>query len=294
MQGEKGKCREKKQISHYGDGRRVARREAVVAAPGEFQGARLGGDGAEADERVGRHRRVQVGAEHFDAVVAAGEAGQDVARHQLAQLRAAEAGLHAVAGKRADLDHLAALRGGRNVDDQARHAQIRPSSRQADSVTTTSTWSDQNEPSLICASAITVPVSAMRARVAIAARPARGPSQALITFGCGFFSVKTWIARTWSPAVIGLSTVTAIGTELPLSISGGTSSLTRPRRGSAPPVTLRTAASSAALRSAAMLGGNCACAPVARAPQARIRNWRRVFFISACSGRQRYPRFVRP
>ena len=93
-------------------------------------------------------------------------------------LRAAEAGLHGVPGERADLDHLAALRARRHVDDDARHHQISPSSRQADSVTTTSTLSDQNEPSLICAIAITVPVSAMRARVASCARPGARPEVA--------------------------------------------------------------------------------------------------------------------
>ena len=45
-------------------------------------------------------------------------------------------------------------------------------------------------------------------RVATLARPARGPSWTLTTFGCGFFSLKTWIALTWSAAVIGLSTAT--------------------------------------------------------------------------------------
>src|SRR6185436_10030761 len=172
--------------------------EVVVAAPAEFQRAALGGDGAEAEQRVGGDRRVQVGAEHLDAVVAADEARDDVARHQLAGLGAAETGLHAVTGQRADLDDLAAFRRRRHVDDDARCHQINPSSRQADSVTTTSTRSDQNEPSLSCATAITDPVSAMRARVVSAARPARGPSQALMTFGCGFFSVNTWITRTWS------------------------------------------------------------------------------------------------
>jgi hypothetical protein len=122
---------------------------------------------------------VQVGAEDLHAVVGAAEARDDVARHQLAELRAAEARFHRMPGERADLDDFAApcLRG--DGDHDARAHQISPSSRQAASVTTTCTLSDQNEPSLICASAMTVPVSAMRARVASRARPARGPRCAL-------------------------------------------------------------------------------------------------------------------
>ena len=60
----------------------------------------------------------------------------------------------------------------------------------------TSTVSDQNEPSDISQIAITDWVSASRTRVWISALPARGPSWALMMLGCGFFSVKTWIALT--------------------------------------------------------------------------------------------------
>src|SRR5262245_43422509 len=186
---------------------------------------------------------MQVGAEHFDAVIDADEARDDVARHQLAALGAAKAGLHHVPGEGADLDHLAALRAGGNVDDDAPGHQINPSSRHAESVTTTETVSDQNEPSDSSAMAITLPVSAMRARVARRARPARGSRWAPITIGCGFFSVKTWIAFTWSASVIGLSTVTVSGTVLPLSMSGGRSSFTLPGCTGLPPVTLLIAAS---------------------------------------------------
>src|SRR5262249_40593270 len=129
---------------------------------------------------IGGHRRVQLGAEHFDAVVGADELRDDVARDQLPRLRAPEPGFHDVAGERADLDHLAALCALRRVDDHAGH-QINPSSRQAESVTTTDTLSDQKLPSESCAIAITLPVSAMRARVATLARPARGPRNALTT-----------------------------------------------------------------------------------------------------------------
>src|SRR5688572_25424377 len=138
---------------------------------------------------------MQLGAIDLDAVIAAHEEGDDVSRDQLAALGAAKAGLHGVAGERFDLDDLAApgLRG--HCDYGARH-QMSPSSRQADSVTITFTLPDQKEPSLICATASTVPLSAMRARVVRTARPARGPRWTLATFGCGFFSVKTWIAFT--------------------------------------------------------------------------------------------------
>ena len=74
------------------------------------------------------------------------------------------------------------------------------------------------------------------------ARPERGPRRTLTTFGCGFFSVKTWIAFTWSAGVIGLSTTTASGTALPLSMSGGTSSFTFPGRTRASPTTFCSAA----------------------------------------------------
>src|SRR5687767_16026987 len=93
---------------------------------------------------------MQVGAEDLDAVVGADEGADDVARNELAELRAAKAGFHRVAGEGADLDHFALLRFGRNVDHHARH-QMSPSSRHAESVTMTRTLSDQNEPSLICA-----------------------------------------------------------------------------------------------------------------------------------------------
>src|SRR5260221_4224385 len=154
--------------------RRRCRRVAVVAGPLELERAALGGHGGESDERVGCHGRVQLRAEDFDAVVGADEARDDVARDQHAALGAAEAVLHHMTGERADLDHLAALRRVRDVDDDARH-QISPYSRQAESVTTTDTVSDQYKPSDSCAMAITLPVSAMRARVERRARPARGP-----------------------------------------------------------------------------------------------------------------------
>src|SRR6185436_19999014 len=153
---------------------------AVVAAPAEFQRAALGGGGGDEEKRIRRHRRVQLGAEHFDAVVAAHQAADDVARDQLAELRAAKTRFHWVAGEGADLDHLALLRLCRHVDHDARH-QISPSSRHAESVTITFTLSDQNEPSDICAIATTSPLSAMRARVATRALPARGPRCAVNT-----------------------------------------------------------------------------------------------------------------
>src|SRR5687768_7263562 len=134
----------------------------------------------EGDERIRRDRGVQIGAQDLDAVVGADERADDVARNELAELRAAKAGLHRVPGEGADLDHFAFLCFGRNVDHDARH-QMSPSSRQADSVTMTRTLSDQNEPSLICAIAVTAPVSAIRARVATRALPARGPRCAVST-----------------------------------------------------------------------------------------------------------------
>ena len=111
-----------------------------------------------------------------------------------------------------------------------------PSSRQAASVTTTSALRTR-----------TSRRSARRSRSRSAcrragcgsprcARPARGPSRKLTTSGCGFFSVKTWMALTWSASVIGLSTLTVSGTALPFSDSGGSSSFTLPAlTGAGPP-----------------------------------------------------------
>src|ERR1700712_1808937 len=96
--------------------------------------------------------------------------------------------------QRLDRDDLAALGFRRNVDQGAGHQLT--SSRQAPSVMITVALSDQKVPSLISAMAVTSCVSARRMRVAMLARPARGPIWMLITFGCGFFSEKTWIALT--------------------------------------------------------------------------------------------------
>src|SRR5512144_1472444 len=54
------------------------------------------------------------------------------------------------------------------------------------------------------------------------------------------------MARTWSASVIGLSTLTASGTVLPFSESGGTSSFTLPGLTRAPPTTLPMASCMAA------------------------------------------------
>ena len=74
-----------------------------------------------------------------------------------------------------------------------------------------------------------------------------------------------------SAAVIGLSTATESGTLLPLSISGGTSSFTRPLRSGAPPVTFRTASCIAA--GVARAGRDTVARPMP--PAAAIRNSRR-------------------
>src|ERR1041384_4744049 len=152
----------------------------VFAATFDLERPPLRRHGGEAEQRIGGHGGMQLGAEYFDAVVRADELRGDVSRDQLPRLRAPEPGFHGVAGEGPDLDHLAALRAGRRVDHDAGH-QINPSSRQAESVTTTDTVSDQKLPSESCAIAITFPVSAMRARVAMLARPERGPRNALTT-----------------------------------------------------------------------------------------------------------------
>src|SRR5262245_20319853 len=176
-----------------GDGDRLGHREAIVARPLERDGAALDGDRPEREERIGRDRRVEVGAEDLRPVVRAHEAADDVAWDGRAELASPIAGLHRMGDQRLDLDDFPATGALRNVDQRVRH---HASSRQAARVTTTSARSDQNEPSDSSQIATTVCVSASRIRVETLARPARGPRWKLTTSGCGFFSVKTWMART--------------------------------------------------------------------------------------------------
>src|SRR4030095_15451685 len=94
----KGRPERRDKTSNDRDRRRLRRFVSVVAGPLELERAALGGDGGEGEQRIGRHRRVQLGAEHFDAVIGADEPSDDVARDELARLRAPEAGLHDVTG----------------------------------------------------------------------------------------------------------------------------------------------------------------------------------------------------
>src|SRR3981081_140264 len=224
--------------SFHGDLRRCGFVEAVVAGPLERDRSACARHRVEGDEGMGGDCGVEVGAEKLLAVVAAGELGDDVARDRLAHVVVAIAGLHDVRDQRLDLDGLPALGLGRHIDEGARHDR---SSRQAASVTITSAEADQNEPSLSSAIATMVCVSARRKRVVMRPRPARGPRRALMMLGCGFFSLKTWIALTWSCGVIGLSTSIASATVLPFSTSGGTSIVTLPLPPDASPTTWRIA-----------------------------------------------------
>src|SRR5580700_2817730 len=170
-------------------------RRAGLVGPGERERAALGGDGEERDVGIGGNGGIKRGVKNFLAVIGADEIVDDVARDRLAGDADAVAGFHHVRDQRLDLDDLAFLGGGRNVDQGAGHQGF-GSSTQAASVTMTSMSSDQNEPSDSSAIAVTFCESASRIRVEKLARPARGPSLTLITFGCGFFSLKTWIALT--------------------------------------------------------------------------------------------------
>src|ERR1700692_4559771 len=82
---------------------------------------------------------------------------------------------------------------------------------------------------------------------------------------------------TWSSAVIGLDTLTVIGTVLPFSTSGGMSSLILPVRTTAAPTTVRIAAASIAGVACAGRSVTIGIAPITAAPPARPRNWRRDF-----------------
>src|SRR5262245_16746394 len=104
------------------------------------------------------------------------------------------AGFHDVRHQRLDLDDVAALGLRWNVDQCRSHQMT--SSVQAASVTTTSALTDQNDPSESLAIATIFWLSARRMRVETWARPLCGPRWKLAMFGCGFFSLKTWMLRT--------------------------------------------------------------------------------------------------
>src|SRR5207244_8441251 len=114
-------------------------------------------------DRIGGNIREHHGADDFLSVTYADEFGDDVAVHRLARIVGAKTGLHIVRDQRLDLDDVAAFGLRRRIDEGTRHAQT--PSRQAASVTMTSASLDQNEPSLICAMAMTFCESARRMRV---------------------------------------------------------------------------------------------------------------------------------
>src|SRR5712692_6707935 len=89
---------------------------------------------------------------------------------------------------------------------------------------------------------------------------------------------------TYSSAVIGLVTLTVIGTVLPFSTSGGTSSLTLPVRTSASPTTFLMAEASIAGVASAGRSVTMGTAPITAALPARPRNWRRVEFLGLRMG----------
>src|SRR5262249_10113813 len=228
-------------LSFDRDGGLLGGGESVVAGPFELERAARGCHRAECDERIGRDRRMELGADDLLPVVGAHEQADDVARDRLAHVVVAEAGFHLVRDQRLDRDDLALLGRLRHINERARH--YPGSSRQAAMVTITSTSSDQKLPSLSSATANTRCESASRMRVESLPCPARGPRRALITLGSGFFSLKMWIALTWFSGVIGLSTDTSSETVLPFSTSGGRLSVTLPLRSGAEPTTFLIAAS---------------------------------------------------
>src|SRR4029450_70972 len=185
------------------NGDRLFDREAFIAGPAEGDIPALGRHSEERHERVGGDRRREVHAQDLSAVPARGEALDDVARDDAAVGAGPETGLHGMQDQRLELDHLALLRGLGRVDEDVGHVR---SSRQAASVTITSALALKNSPLLVSAMATIFCESPSLMRVAITALPFLGLSRASKTCGCGFFSMKTWIALTWSASVIGLST----------------------------------------------------------------------------------------
>src|ERR1700736_6686769 len=81
---------------------------------------------------------------------------------------------------------------------------------------------------------------------------------------------------TWFSAVIGLSTLTVIGTVLPFSTSGGTSSLTLPVFTAAVPTTFLIAAAMVSGVAGAGRRLTTGTTPIAAALPARPRKQRRV------------------
>src|SRR5438552_6634378 len=92
---------------------------AVVAGPPEFDGAALGGDRVEGDERVGGNRWMQLGAENLLAVVGGDEVRDDVARDDGPHVGIAEPRLHRMRDQRLDSDDFAALGPGGDLDECA-------------------------------------------------------------------------------------------------------------------------------------------------------------------------------
>src|SRR6266849_1027277 len=180
--------------SFHRDLRRRRLNLPIVVGPAELQRPALRRHREEGDERVRRDGLMQIGAEDLRAVVGAHEQIDDIARNCDAGFVAPISGFHHMRDQRLDLDGLAALGLWRNVDEGAGHGQLY--SRQAAMVTITSAVSDHSEPSLNSAMATTFCESARRMRVEKPALPARGPRCTEIMSGCGFFSLKTWIALT--------------------------------------------------------------------------------------------------
>ena len=84
-------------------------------------------------------------------------------------------------------------------------------------VTLTCLLAIKNEPSFILATAITSCVAARRMRVLASATPLAGEKWNVTTPERGFSLATIMTSVTWDCAVIGLSTVTVIGTVLPFS-----------------------------------------------------------------------------
>src|SRR5262249_8767882 len=130
------------------------RRKTIVARPLELELAAGNRDRKERDERIGSDRGRKVGAEDLLAVIGANKELDYVAQLNFTRAIRTITGLHRVRDQRLDLDHLAAPCACRQIDKHTRHFQS--PSTQAARVTITSASSDQNEPSLISAIAITI------------------------------------------------------------------------------------------------------------------------------------------
>src|SRR5258706_1034231 len=189
------------------------------------------GPGEEFEIGVGGDAAGQFHAEHFDAVVAAGDIVNHVLGIGLAGGIEAKTGFHRVLDDKANGDQFAALGGGGDGETKIAHAA--DMSRQAEEVTSTGALAEAKLPSLKAATATRVWVPPRRTRVTTSGLPLALPKKTLATLGRGLRGAKTCRLMTLPVAASGTDTRKA--TAWPFSTSRGISIFTRPGTIGLPP-----------------------------------------------------------